>query len=99
MPRTPLLDETALARALADLPGWSRADTKLTRTFDCGTFAGALRLVNAVGQAAEAADHHPDIDIRYRRVTFTLTTHDSGGLTQQDVDLALTIDRLAAEAG
>ena len=53
---------------------------------------GALALVNAVGELAEQANHHPDIDIRYDRVTLALVTHDSGGITQLDIDLARAID-------
>ena len=57
-------------------------------------FAAALAFVNAVGAAAEAANHHPDIDIRWNTVTLALTTHDSGGLTVLDLALAAAIDRL-----
>ena len=60
----------------------------------CPTFRDAIALVNRVADAAEAADHHPDIDIRWRRVTFRLTTKASDGLTARDLDMAATIDGL-----
>ena len=66
----------------------------LRRTVTCTDFNDALRLVNAVGEEAEKANHHPDIDIRYNKVTFALTTHDAGGLTDKDVALASTINTL-----
>ena len=67
------------------------------RTVACADFRAAIALVNAVADAAEAANHHPDIEVRrYRRVTFTLTTHAAGAITQRDLDLAGQIDALAA---
>ncbi len=81
-----------LAAADGDLSGWRRDDDRLVRTVRCDTFAGAIELVDAVAALAEAADHHPDIDIRYKVVTLVLTTHDSGGITWRDVDLAGRIE-------
>jgi 4a-hydroxytetrahydrobiopterin dehydratase len=80
------LDEQGLA--------WTRHDNELVTTVTLRDFAGALAFVNAVGAAAEAANHHPDIDIRWNTVTLALTTHDSGGLTVLDLALAAAIDRL-----
>jgi 4a-hydroxytetrahydrobiopterin dehydratase len=87
------LDEAALARALAGTPGWTRAGNELRRTYRFRDFREALAFVNRVGAVAEDAGHHPDIDIRYDTVTLALTTHDAGGLTARDFDLARAIDR------
>ena len=86
------LDEAAIAAALARAPGWTRAGAEIRRTYRFGDFRAALAFVNRVGALAEAAGHHPDIDIRYNRVTLALTTHDAGGLTTKDFDLARAID-------
>jgi 4a-hydroxytetrahydrobiopterin dehydratase len=67
----------------------------LTRTFSFKDFSGALAFVNRVGEKAEAADHHPDIDIRYNKVRLSLVTHDAGGLTAKDFDLASVVEKLA----
>ena len=73
---------------------WQREGDELVTTVELRDFAAALAFVNAVGAAAEAANHHPDIDIRWNKVHLVLTTHDSGGLTVLDLALASTIDRL-----
>jgi 4a-hydroxytetrahydrobiopterin dehydratase len=73
---------------------WERVDDTLTTTVTLRDFAAALTFVNAVGAAAEAANHHPDIDIRWNKVTLVLTTHSSGGLTVLDLALASAIDSL-----
>jgi 4a-hydroxytetrahydrobiopterin dehydratase len=73
---------------------WSRQGDELHTTVKLHDFAAALAFVNAVGAAAEAANHHPDIDIRWNTVTLVLSTHDSGGLTVLDLALAAAIDRL-----
>jgi 4a-hydroxytetrahydrobiopterin dehydratase len=73
---------------------WSREGDLLTTTVTLHDFAAALTFVNAVGTAAEAANHHPDIDIRWNTVRLGLTTHDSGGITLLDLALASAIDRL-----
>ena len=65
------------------------------RTIRCGTFRESIALVGRVADAAEAADHHPDIEINWRRVTFRLTTKASHGLTARDITMAASIDRLA----
>ncbi|MEO8510419.1 MAG: 4a-hydroxytetrahydrobiopterin dehydratase [Chloroflexota bacterium] len=91
---TPLTDDE-LAHALARLPDWTRLGASMSRTVDLADFRGAVALVNRVADAAEAANHHPDILIHgYRHVTFTLSTHDAGALTARDVELAAQIDRL-----
>jgi 4a-hydroxytetrahydrobiopterin dehydratase len=91
-----LLSETGIEKALSDLPHWKRQGSSLARSLDLGSFEAAIAFVNRVAQLAEAADHHPDIDIRYSRVSLVLSTHSAGGLTQRDVDLASQIDRLVA---
>jgi 4a-hydroxytetrahydrobiopterin dehydratase len=73
---------------------WERHDDTLTTTVELRDFAAALAFVNAVGAAAEAANHHPDIDIRWNKVTLVLTTHSEGGLTVLDLALAAAIDSL-----
>ncbi len=84
---------------MATLPAWQRSGEMIIRTVRCPSFRAAIALVTALADAAEQADHHPDIDIRWRRVTFRLTTHASDGLTERDVGLAVEIDRLAEEGG
>lgn len=91
-----LLSDADLAGALTDLPLWTRDGTSITRVVEAPTFPAAIDLVVRVAAAAEAADHHPDIDIRWRTLTFTLTTHSAGGLTQKDVASAHEIDSLAS---
>ena len=68
----------------------------IRRTYRFKDFPAAMRFVNAVARRAEKAWHHPDIDIRWNQVTLVLTTHDAGGLTDKDFDLAAKCDRLAA---
>jgi 4a-hydroxytetrahydrobiopterin dehydratase len=92
MGRLPLLAETEVVSALAGLPGWSRAGDEIEKTFERPSFPDAIAFVVRVGFLAEAADHHPDLDIRWRRVRVALTTHDSGGLTANDVELAKQIE-------
>ena len=82
------LDETEITRRLAGLAGWERRGNEIRRTFAFSDFRAALAFVNRVGELAEAMDHHPDIDIRYSRVTLALTTHDAGGLSASDFELA-----------
>lgn len=91
-----LLAPTAIDHHLTRLPRWKKFDGHaITRTFEFTDFPAALRFVNAVGSVAEEAGHHPDIDIRWNKVTLSLTTHDAGGLTSLDFDLAARCDQLA----
>lgn len=91
----PLTDDEADA-ALDRLDGWEREGAAIRRTIRCADFRAAIALVDAVAEAAEATDHHPDISIHgYRRVTFVLTTHAVKALTRRDVELATEIDRIA----
>ena len=94
MPYAPLLSDAEITAGLERLPAWSRTGDTITRTVRCSSFPEAIALVVRVADAAEAADHHPDMLIRWRRVTFTLSTHAAGGLTAKDLALAAEIDRL-----
>jgi 4a-hydroxytetrahydrobiopterin dehydratase len=91
----PAFSAQEVASHLVALPGWQIEDGELTRTFSFKDFTAALAFVNRVGKQAEQAGHHPDIDIRYNRVRLGLVTHDAGGLTAKDFDLAAVADRLA----
>lgn len=90
-----VLSEQEIAQRLANRPAWSREEGEITRSVQAPDFLAGIELVRQVAERAEAADHHPDIDIRWRTVTFTLSTHSEGGLTSQDFDLAAQIDELA----
>ena len=93
--REPLLSEADVDAALEEQQlHWTRAGNVLETTVKLHDFAAALPFVNVVGAAAEAANHHPDIDIRWNTVRLVLTTHDSGGLTLLDLALAGVVDRL-----
>ena len=96
MARPPALDARAVAAALAapDAPAWDLDDGQLVKVVECANFPAALDFVAAVGGLAEAADHHPDIDIRWRTVRLALVTHDAGGITELDFSLARAIDAL-----
>jgi len=89
------LPDDAIARELAALPGWSRDGAEIVRTFDRGNFNGSIAFVNEIADAANAADHHPDIAISWNSVTLRLSSHDAHGLTERDFALARTIDDLA----
>jgi len=86
-----LLDQAAIDSALAKLDGWTGGPDGITRTAELSSFPAAIAVVDRVAEAAEAADHHPDIDIRWRTLTFRCSTHSEGGITQRDVDLAAAI--------
>ena len=92
--RDPVIPEDELRRLLdaGDAPDWHLRGGRLVKTLKCRDFPGALAYVGEVGALAEEADHHPDIDIRYNRVTLSLITHDSDGITRRDLDLAERID-------
>jgi len=90
-----LLTDDQITAELAESPGWSLENGEITRTFERKDFKDALLLVGAVAFLAEAANHHPDIDIRWSKVTLTLSTHSAGGLTAADFALARQISALA----
>lgn len=90
-----LLPESQIAAQLEKRPGWSRVDAEIERQFTFRDFVAAMAFVNAVALRAEAANHHPDIDIRWNKVRLRLSTHSAGGLTEADFALAQKIDELA----
>jgi len=90
------LSDLEIQRALGTLPGWSRRADVLTKTFTWPTFEQGIAFVTRVAKAADAMDHHPDIDIRYTKVTFALSSHDAGGITERDLELARQIEQVAA---
>jgi 4a-hydroxytetrahydrobiopterin dehydratase len=86
------LSDIAIQRELGNLTGWSRRGDAITKTFQFRNFLTGIDFVSAIAKAADAADHHPDIDIRYTKITCTLSTHSAGGITQKDLDMARKID-------
>ncbi|GGL31450.1 4a-hydroxytetrahydrobiopterin dehydratase [Phycicoccus endophyticus] len=94
-----LLTDDEVTRQLAELPGWSRAGSAIVATVEAPDFPAAVRLVVAVAEDAEQMNHHPDIDIRWRTTRWLLTTHDAGGLTQLDIELAHRISQAARAEG
>lgn len=89
------LSPKAIKAALPSVRQWKRKRGVITRVFEFKDFEAAMRFVNAVAERAEEAWHHPDIDIRWNRVTLTLTTHYEDGLTEKDFELARQFDHLA----
>lgn len=89
-----LLTDDEISERLGALPGWERSGTEIHRRFDLPSFADAIAFVVRVGFLAEAAKHHPDLDLRYRTVQVALSTHSAGGLTPDDFDLAREIEAL-----
>ena len=93
------LNASEIKSALVDVPEWGKKGSTISRTYQFKDFPAAIRFVDAVAELAEAAWHHPNIDVRWNKVTLTLTTHDSGGLTKKDFVLAQKFDRLPALKG
>ena len=87
----PTLSPEAAQSRLTQLPGWQIESGELVRTFEFKDFVASLKFVNHVGELAEKAGHHPDIDIRYNKVRLSLSSHDSGGITERDTALAAEI--------
>ena len=94
-----LIPASEIPSRLCDRPAWRQENQSLVRPFTFGSFAEAMSFVHHVADLAEAAKHHPDIDIRWNKVLLRLSTHDAGGLTAADFDLARQIDGLHAGAG
>ncbi|MBO0826153.1 MAG: 4a-hydroxytetrahydrobiopterin dehydratase [Streptosporangiales bacterium] len=90
-----VLDDDALRTALAELPAWTGDTHAIARTVQAPDFPTAIRIVDDVAEVAEQRNHHPDIDIRWRNLQFTLSTHSAGGVTPADVELAQAIDGIA----
>ena len=89
------LDDDARTAFLAGHSGWTISGESLHRLFTFADFPAAIAFVTHIAFAAEAADHHPDIDIRWNKVAITLSTHEAGALTQKDTDLAVVIEAMA----
>ncbi len=92
-----MLNDDEVDAAAATLKGWQRSDGALRRSVTFPTFLDGIEGVRRVAELAESADHHPDIDIRWRTVTFTLVTHSEGGITDKDVQLAAQIDQVLGD--
>jgi len=90
-----VLTDSSVQAALNGLPGWKRNGLAIERTFEFKDFKAAMAFVNKIADAAEAANHHPDIDIRYNKVKMSLVSHDSGGVTDRDVRMAAEINLVA----
>lgn len=93
---SPRLSDSEIVTQQRALDSWQVEGGELVRTFSFPDFRASLAFVNQVGELAESAGHHPDIDIRYNRVRLALVTHDAGGLTAKDFDLARKIDGVRA---
>jgi 4a-hydroxytetrahydrobiopterin dehydratase len=92
-----LLTDDQIDIAIRDhLPNWKVLDGKLVRSVTTDTFLDGIRLVATVAQLAESMNHHPDIDIRYTTITFRISSHDAGGITEDDLVLARHIDSAAS---
>ena len=89
-----VLTPSEIELALQNLPGWTSPGDSITRVFQFGSFLEAMKFVNKIAAAAEAANHHPDILINYNKVTLTLVSHDSGGVTQRDIRMAGKINEV-----
>ena len=97
-PMSVKLSDIEIQRSLGARAGWSRRGNAITRTFEFATFPDAIAFVNRVADVAEKMDHHPDVDIRYTKVTCSLSTHSAGGITQKDFRLAEEIDNAVGRA-
>ena len=95
MTRPAMLGEADVAYALAQLKGWTHTGSAITKTFTFESFPAGIEWVDRVALIAGRIDHHPDLDIRYTKITATLSTHSAGGLTKLDFDLAKEMDALA----
>ena len=86
--------EQEITEGLSSLPGWQYDGSQIARKFEFDTFLGGIEFVRRVAEAAEAADHHPDIDIRYSSIAIAVSSHDVGGITDRDFRLAAEINAL-----
>jgi 4a-hydroxytetrahydrobiopterin dehydratase len=91
----PVLSDNEVKQSLGKLRGWQQNGKAIQRVFEFADFKAAMQFVNKVADAAEQAQHHPDIDIRYNKVTMGLVSHDSGGLTEKDMRMAEKINQIA----
>jgi 4a-hydroxytetrahydrobiopterin dehydratase len=90
-----VLTDAEIQQELTSLNGWQHSGNAIQRVFRFPDFKAAMQFVNKVAEAAERANHHPDIDIRYNTITMALVSHDSGGVTSRDVRMAGTINKIA----
>lgn len=88
------LTSTQVKSALASVPAWKQEDSSITRTFEFKDFPAAIKFVDDLAKIAEKEYHHPDIDVRWNKVRLVLSTHDAGGLTEKDFNLAKRFDAL-----
>lgn len=88
------LSDIEIQRALGGLSGWTRKGDTLTRTYQFATFPDGIDFLRRVADVAEAQAHHPDVDVRYTKLVFHLSTHDAGGITTKDLVLASAVDAL-----
>ncbi len=88
------MSEEQIEAALVDHPDWSELNGQISRTFTFEDFVSSMAFVNKVAEYAERAQHHPDMLIRYNKVTLTVSTHDAGGITHKDFDLAKVTENL-----
>jgi len=91
-----VLTDSEIQQALSSLHNWQRNGKAIQRVFRFSDFKAAMEFVNKIADAAEQANHHPDIDIRYNTVTLALVSHDAGGVTQRDVRMAGVIDKIGS---
>jgi 4a-hydroxytetrahydrobiopterin dehydratase len=89
------MSEDEIKKALQAVPEWSETGGTIHRTYQFGNFVDSMAFVNAIAAAAEADQHHPDILVRWNKVTLTLSTHDAGGITAKDFSLAAKADAMA----
>jgi 4a-hydroxytetrahydrobiopterin dehydratase len=90
-----VLSDAEVQQALGQLPGWKRSGKLIERNYQFANFIKAMEFVNQIAEAAEAVNHHPDILISYNKVTLSLISHDSGGVTQRDIKMATRINELS----
>jgi 4a-hydroxytetrahydrobiopterin dehydratase len=90
------LSDIEIQRGLGGLPGWARKGDTLVKSYHFATFPAGIDFLRRVADVAEEMQHHPDIDIRYTKVSFVLSTHDAGGITNKDLALARAIEEMAA---
>ncbi len=92
------LSDDEIRSGLSDLPGWERQDDEIEKVYELASFPDAIAFVTRVGFLAEKANHHPDLDVRWRNVRVVLSTHDEGGITGRDLALAGEIESVAARS-
>ena len=94
-PKDVPMTDAEITAALGALPGWRYQDQAIRRVYETAGWPVTLMLVNALGFLAEAADHHPDLTVTYKRVAVALATHSAGGITRKDLELARKFDEVA----